>query len=72
MIVIRAVLKNCEIVSGCVYVNCVFPEMAREMNIDAPSYCWPDTKNVQATYFNGDTAKTMDIFGITHPELEGA
>ena len=68
-IYIRAIMKNWQIISGCVYVDMVFPEVARGM-IDAPSYCWPGTNNLQVTYFNGETAKTMDIFGLDHPEPE--
>ena len=68
LVVIRAVLKNCEVVSGCVFINAVFPEMTRDMGIDAPAYCFPEHKAETCVYFNGDTARTMTILGAPASE----
>lgn len=63
VIEIRAILKDYQIVSGCIYVDAVFPEFTKRMGIDAPACCWPDTQQIQTVYFNGETAKHIDMFG---------
>jgi len=63
LITIRAVLKNCQIVSGCLYVDTVFPRDARSSGIEAPDYCFPDNHKLTCVYFNGDSCKNMNIFG---------
>ena len=70
VIEIRAILKDYQIVSGCIYVDCVFPEFTKRMGIDAPACCWPETKQVQTVFFNGETAKHIDMFGTPIPQSD--